>query len=241
MSRKFDLKVAERKPTGEYFKGIGHTGFSAIPALMMPLIILGGIYGGIFTATEAAAVAGIYAIPVGIFIYKSCKFKDFLRMTKEASSTLGSIMVMIICCLMLSRVFTIYRVPGMVLELFTSISDNKYVLLFIVDIFLFFVGMIVNDTTGVLICAPLLMPLMTSLGIHPVHFAAIMGVNLAMGGVTPPYASILYLGMRIGKAEFTDMLKPVLTFLIFGYVPVVFLVTYFPPLALAIPQALGLI
>mgnify|MGYP000517831139 CR=1 FL=1 len=96
-------------------------------------------------------------------------------MTKEASSTIGSIMVMIVCCLMLSLCITIYRVPSLVLDLLMGITTNKYLLLFIIDIFLFLVGMIVNDTTGVLICAPLLMPVMTQLGVSPVHFAAIMG------------------------------------------------------------------
>lgn len=239
-SRKFDLKVLEKKPFIPYIKNICGSTFRAIPALIMPLIILGGIYGGIFTATEAAAVAAIYAIPVGLWIYRACKVKDFIRMTKEACSSIGSIMVMIVCCLMLSRVFTVYRVPEMVLELLTSISNNKYVLLIIIDLFLFFVGMIVNDTTGVLICAPLLMPVITQLGIHPIHFAAIMGVNLAMGGVTPPYASILYLGMRIGKAEFHEIFKPTMTFLILGYVPVVFLVTFWPELALWIPRICGM-
>ncbi len=240
-SRKFDLKVAEKKPFAPYIKNVGVSTVKALPAMVMPLIILGGIYGGVFTATEAAAVAAIYAIPVGLWIYKACSFKDFLKMTKEASSTIGSIMVMIICCLMLSRVFTVYRVPEMVLKLLTGISDNKYVLLVIIDLFLFFVGMIVNDTTGVLICAPLLMPVITQMGVHPIHFAAIMGVNLAMGGVTPPYASILYLGMRIGKAEFHEIFKPTMVFLLLGYVPVVFLVTFCPELALAIPRLCGLL
>ena len=239
-SRKFDLKVLEKKPLGPYLRNIGGCTFRALPALMMPFIILGGIYGGIFTATEAAAVAAIYAIPVGLWVYKSCKFKDFIQMTKEAASSIGSIMVMIVCCLMLSRVFTVYRVPEMVLELLTRISDSKVVILIIIDLFLFVVGMIVNDTTGVLICAPLLMPVVTQLGIHPIHFAAIMGVNLAMGGVTPPYASILYLGMRIGKAEFSEIFKPTMTFLILGYVPVVFLVTFWPELALWIPRICGM-
>ena len=238
-SKKFDLKVLEKKPVDEYLKNAGSKTFKAIPALIMPLIILGGIYGGVFTATEAAAVSSISAIPVGIWVYKACTIKGFLQMTKEASSTIGSIMVMIVCCLMLSRVFTIYRVPSLVLDLLMGITTNKYLLLFIIDIFLFLVGMIVNDTTGVLICAPLLMPVMTQLGVSPVHFAAIMGVNLAMGGVTPPYASILYLGMRIGKAEFHEILKPTMTFLILGYVPVVFLTTYIPDLALAIPRMCG--
>lgn len=238
-SRKFDLKVAEKKPFNEYMSYAGKKTFKATPALVMPLIILGGIYGGIFTPTEAAAIAAIYSIPIGIWVYKACTLKGFLEMTKEATSTVGSIMVMIVCCLMLSRVFTVYRVPEMVLELLMGITSNKYILLFIVDIFLFIVGMIVNDTTGVLICAPLLMPVMTQLGVSPIHFAAIMGVNLAMGGVTPPYASILYLGMRIGKAEFHEILKPTMVYLLLGYVPVVFLVTYWPDLALAIPRLAG--
>lgn len=239
LSRKFDLKVLEKKPFDEYIINAGKKTFKALPALVMPLIILGGIYGGIFTPTEAAAVAAIYSIPVGIWIYKECTFKDFIEMTKEATSTVGSIMVMIVCCLMLSRIFTLYQVPEMVLELLMGISTNKYVILFIVDIFLFIVGMIVNDTTGVLICAPILLPLMTQIGVSPIHFAGIMGVNLAMGGITPPYASILYLGMRIGKAEFHEIFKPVMTFLLFGYVPIVFLVTYWPDLALAIPRFMG--
>lgn len=238
-SRRYDLKVVEKKPFKPYMLNIARSTGKAVPALVMPLIILGGIYGGIFTATEAAAVAAIYSVPVGLKIYKACKVKDFLRMTKEACSTIGSIMVMIICCLMLSRVFTVNRVPEMVLNLMMSISTNKYVLLIIIDFFLFFVGMIVNDTTGVLICAPLLMPVISHLGVSTVHFAAIMGVNLAMGGVTPPYASILYLGMRIGKAEFHEIFKPTMIFLLLGYVPVVFLVTFWPDLALAIPRMCG--
>ena len=238
-SRQFDLKVTEKKPFGEFASNAGKMTFKAVPALIMPLIILGGIYGGVFTPTEAAAMAAIYSIPIGLWVYKACTFKGFLAMTKEATSTVGSIMVMIVCCLMLSRVFTVYRVPELVLELLMSITTNKYILLFIIDIFLFIVGMIVNDTTGVLICAPLLMPVMNQLGISPIHFASIMGVNLAMGGVTPPYASILYLGMRIGKAEFHEILKPTMTFLILGYVPIVFLVTYWPDFALAIPRMAG--
>ncbi len=245
--KSFSLKLSHYRAEGspadinakEFASNAGKMTFKAVPALIMPLIILGGIYGGVFTPTEAAAMAAIYSIPIGLWVYKACTFKGFLAMTKEATSTVGSIMVMIVCCLMLSRVFTVYRVPELVLELLMSITTNKYILLFIIDIFLFIVGMIVNDTTGVLICAPLLMPVMNQLGISPIHFASIMGVNLAMGGVTPPYASILYLGMRIGKAEFHEILKPTMTFLILGYVPIVFLVTYWPDLALAIPRMAG--
>ena len=92
---------------------------------------------------------------------------------------------------------------------------------------------------GMLICAPLLLPLVVSIGVDPIHFAAIMGVNLAMGGITPPYASILYFGMKVGKAEFSEIIKPVLSFIAFAYIPVIALTTLFPALSLAIPKMLG--
>ncbi|MBA7572749.1 hypothetical protein ES708_14535 [subsurface metagenome] len=101
--------------------------------------------------------------------------------------------------------------------------------------------MLVNDATGMVLAAPLLLPLVKELGITPVQFAAIMGTNLAMGGVTPPYASILYLGMRVGKVEFIEILKPTLKFIILGYVPVVFLTTYWPELSLFLPRLLGFV
>ena len=238
-SRKFDLKLMERKSFSEKWVDRGVTGLKATPALVMPVIILGGIYGGFFTPTEAAAVAAVYSIPIGLWVYRAAKLKDVWTMTREAASTVGSIMVMIICCLMLSRTFVLLRVPEMFMDAFMSISDNRVVLLILVNLFLFFVGMIVNDTTGVLLCAPLLLPIMHELGISTIHFAAIMGVNLAMGGITPPYASILYLGMRVGKCEFAEIFKPTMVFLLIGYVPIVFLTTFWADLALWIPRICG--
>jgi TRAP-type C4-dicarboxylate transport system permease large subunit len=99
--------------------------------------------------------------------------------------------------------------------------------------------MIVNDITGIILIAPLLLPLVREMGMNPIQLAAIMGTNLAMGGVTPPYASILYLGMRVGKCEFTDILKPTMVFLIVAYIPIVFLTTYWAPLSMWLPTVLG--
>ena len=113
-------------------------------------------------------------------------------------------------------------------------------MLIILNLFLFVVGMIVNDATGMLLCAPILLPLALELGVDAVQFSAIMGVNLAMGGITPPYASILYLGMRVGNCPFNEILKPALVFLIFGYVPVVFLTTFWAPLSTWLPSVMGL-
>lgn len=121
-----------------------------------------------------------------------------------------------------------------------GITTNRFLLLLMINILLFIIGTLVNDATGMVLAAPLLLPLVTELGISPIQFAAIMGTNLAMGGVTPPYASILYLGMRVGKVGFIDILKPTLVFIIFGYVPVVLLTTYWPALSLFLPRLAGL-
>jgi C4-dicarboxylate transporter DctM subunit len=213
--------------------------WKAAPALAMPIIILGGIYGGVFTATEAAAVAAVLALPVGFFIYRAMSMRNFLGLVVESATAVGAIMTMITFCLMLSQVYVGLRVPQALVEVVFSITRHKVLLLLIINLFLFLVGMIVNDATGILLISPLLLPLVKELGVHPVHFAAIMGVNLAMGGVTPPYASILYLGMRVGNCEFTEILKPTLVFLVVGYIPVVFLTTYWPDLSLFLPRLMG--
>lgn len=212
----------------------------AIPGLMVPVIILGGIYGGVFTPTEAAAVAAIVAIPLGVWLYKDLNKKAVTEVVRQAGTSIGSIMTMIIFTLMLSQTYVLLRVPQAIIDILFGITSNRIVLLIIINLFLFLVGMIVNDVTGMILVAPLLLPLVLELGISPVHFAAIMGVNLAMGGVTPPYASILYLGMRIGKTEFHSILGPTMVFLLIGYVPVVFVTTFWPDLSLFLPRLFGL-
>lgn len=239
--RKFDLVLMPPISMREKLQMTGSRTLVAIPALLMPVIILGGIYGGVFTPTEAAAVAAIYSIPVGLWIYKAMKLKDIKQMLFDSINSIGSIMVMIIFCLMLSQTLTMLQVPQALIEIMFSITQNKVIILILMNIFLFVVGMIVNDSTGMLLCAPLLLPLVKELGISPVHFAAIMGVNLAMGGVTPPYASILYLGMRIGKCEFSEIFGPTMKLLVFGYIPVVFLTTFWPDLSLFLPRLFGFV
>lgn len=239
-ARKFPNLVLEPPlPRAERRKQALYRTWTAIPALLMPVIILGGIYGGVFTPTEAAAVASVLSIPIGFWIYRAIKFGKFYQTVRESATSIGAIMTMIIFCLMLSQTYVMLRVPQALIEIFLGITENKIILLFIINIFLFLVGMIVNDATGMILVAPLLLPLALELGLSPTHFAAIMGVNLAMGGVTPPYASILYLGMRIGKCEFKEMVVPTLVFLLLGYLPVVLLTTYWPPLSLFLPRLLG--
>jgi tripartite ATP-independent transporter DctM subunit len=239
LSRKFPLVLDPPQSVKETLReGVSRTSH-ALPALVMPMIILGGIYGGIMTPTEAAAVAVVYAIPVGFMVYKGLTVDSFLRAAKDSATAVGAIMVMIIFSLMLSQIFVMEDVPQALVEGIFNVTSNKVLLLILINFLLFFVGMIVNDITAIILIAPLLLPLMSAIGVSPIQFAAIMGVNTAMGGVTPPYASILYLGMRIGKVEFSEVIKPAMILILFGYVPVVFLTSFWPDLSLFFPRLLG--
>lgn len=239
MSRNFPLILEEPRSLSETLReGMRRTGH-AVPALLMPVIILGGIYGGIMTPTEAAAVAVIYALPVGFLVYRGLSFRSLLIAGKDSATAVGSIMIMILFSLMLSQIYVMESVPQALVEMIFQITDDRILLLILVNVFLFLIGMVVNDITAIILTAPLLLPLMEAIGISPIQFAAIMGVNTAMGGVTPPYASILYMAARIGKVKFTEVIRPAMVLLIFGYLPVVFLTSFWSELSLYLPRLLG--
>lgn len=239
IARKFNLQLDE-KPTFKEFTGqIAKRGFNATPALLMPVIILGGIYGGIMTPTEAAAIAVVYSIPVGFFIYRGMKWSNFITAGREAATAVGAIMLMILFSMILSRMFVFESIPQQIVSSIFSVTENKILLLILINVLLFLVGMVVNDITAIILVAPLLLPLMEAIGISPVQFAAIMGVNTAMGGVTPPYASILYLGARIGNVKVTKVIPPAMKLLVFGYLPVVVLTSAWSDLSLYLPSLFG--
>lgn len=239
LSRKFDLILDEKPTFPQLTKNVTKTGIHAFPALLMPVMILGGIYGGIMTPTESAALAVIYSIPVGFFIYRGLKWPTFIEAGREASTAVGSIMVMILFSMIFGQMLVYEGVPQDLVSAIFGITENKIVLLIFINILLFLVGMIVNDATAIILIAPLLLPLMNALGINPIHFAAIMGVNTAMGGVTPPYASILYLGARIGNVKVTKVIPPAMLLMLTGYLPVVILTSLWPDLALFLPRLFG--
>ncbi len=240
MARRMPALVLEQPlNAGDRAKLFVNRSINAIPALLAPVIILGGIYGGIFTPTEAAAIGAVYCVPVGLFIYHTLTWKSLGTNIVNAATAVGTIMVLIFSSLMLAQIYTMLQIPQLILNLMLGITTSKVLLLFIVFVFYFFVGMIMSDVPATIITAPLLMPLMKQIGIDPVHFAAILGTNLAMGGLTPPYASILYLGMRIGKVSFAEIVKPTTIFVLLGCVPVCLLTTYWPDLSLFFPRIFG--
>ena len=230
------IKVDDPLPKPERNKMILKATRKGIWSLLMPIIILGGIYGGVTTPTEAAAVAVLYAIIIGFFVHKELKPGIMFRSLKSAATTSGVIVLMLFFVTILGRLYTMQQVPMKIANFLLSTSDNKYVILFMVNIFLVIIGMLMDDLSGTMLAAPLLMPLMLRIGVHPIHFAAILGTNLGLGNVTPPTAPILYLGGRVGGVQVDEYMKPALIYMIFGFIPVIILTTYLPDLSLFLPR-----
>lgn len=239
MVRKFPL-ILEARPSLAALGGeVARRGVHAFPALLMPVIILGGIYGGVMTATEAAAVSVIYAVPVGFLVYRGLRLGNLLAAGKEAATSVGAIMLMILFSMILSQMFVMEGIPQALVGAIFGITGNATLLLVMILVLLLLVGMVVNDITAIILIAPLLLPLMGAIGVNPVHFAAIMGVATAMGGVTPPYASILYLGARVGRVRVTEVIAPAMILIAVAYLPVLMLTTFWPDLSLFLPRLFG--
>lgn len=213
--------------------------WKAVPALMLPVIILGGIYGGVFTPTEAAAIAVVYAIPVGLFVYRELSFKDLVRCLVSAAATTGVIMVILVFSFVSSRIFTFERVPQELTQLLMETFKNKILILLIVNVFLILLGMFMDDISVVAIISPLLLPVMVSIGVDPIQFAAIVGTSVVIGCNSPPMAPILFMTCRIGKVGMSQVMKPALFFMFFAALPVMLVTTYWPPLALYLPKLFG--
>jgi len=216
-------------------------GYLAIPALFMPVMVLGGIYGGVMTTTEASALAVLYCIPIGLYVYKGLNYRTLYSIVIESSITTGVIMVMLYSVSMLSRLYILEDLPGKVLYLFYSISTNPLVIMFMINVFLVLMGMLMDDISVVVLTTPILLPIVIKLGIDPVHYAAIVGVNTALGCITPPCAPVLYLSGRVGGASINEIMKPALTFMFLCWIPVLAVTAYIPKVSLFLPHiVLGL-
>jgi len=230
--------VRKPRPWGRPKEVVGEifsTGWRALPALLMPVLILGTIYGGVATPTEAAAVAVIYAIPVGFLIYRGLTPRIFASALVESSMTIGAIMIMLFFAMIMGRMLVMENIPQAVASFLLGISENKYIILLLVNAILFLSGMFMDDIAGMTIMAPLLFPVVKQIGVSPVHFSAIITSNLTMGLMTPPMAPLIFLGQMVGKTTFPAMIKTSLMFVFLGYLPVVLIVTYWAPIAEWLP------
>lgn len=232
------IQVEEKLPPAKVVKQIYSNGIRAFWALLMPVIILGVIYSGIATPTEAASIALVYAIPVGFLIYKGLTLKSFATSIVRAAITTGSIITVLFFLFMMSRAMILQQIPKEVAQMLLSLSDNKIVIMLLINLVLLFIGMIVDDISGSVLAAIIFLPVTNELGIHPIHFAAIVGTNLGLGNVSPPCAPMLYMAGGVAKLTMDQYLWPTLKFLAFGHLPMVLIVTFVPELSLWLPKLL---
>lgn len=219
----------------ELFKTRGRL---AIPALFLPIIVLGGIYSGIMTTTEASVIAVVYATFLGLFVYKGLNSRSLVGIIIESGITTGVILLMIFSVSMLSRLYILENLPGRILYLLRAVSDNKWVIMGMINIFLVIMGMLMDDISVIVLTTPIMIPIITELGFSPIHYAAIVGVNTGLGCITPPAAPVLYLGSRLGGAPINEMMKPTLWFIALCWVPVLIVVAYFPKFVLFLPHVI---
>ena len=224
--------------TDHFARDLGKTTWHAVPAILMPVIILGGIYGGIMTPTEAAGIAVIYAIPVGFFVYKGLNRKNFVPAIVQTATTTGVVMVMFFMVMIVSRLLIFEDIPRIAQDIVFSVSENPIIIMLMVNLVLVMIGMLMDDVSGILLGAPLLFPIVTELGMDPIQFAAVIGVNLGMGNITPPTAPLLYLGARVGRTPINAMMYPTLIMIMFAWIPTLIITTYFPQVSLWLPELL---
>lgn len=225
--------VAERVP----FKVAVKTFLDAIPSLMLIVIVIGGILGGIFTATEAAAVAVAYTFILSL-IYRAVKISDIPRITMDAVEITAVIMLLVAASSIMSWVMAFTGIPSAISELIMGISDNPIIILLILNIFLLFIGTFMDITPAVLIFTPIFLPIVTSFGMDPVHFGIMIVMNLSIGNITPPVGSALFVGASIANLDLEDVLKPLIPFYA-AIIVVLLLVTYIPEISMFLPRMFG--
>lgn len=235
MLRKYDDIIVAERPQN-FKQEFKLQSLRSFPALLMPLIILGGIYGGVMTPTEAAGVAVIYAIPVAIYVYKGLTWRTLLDTVQRSGVTIGVVMVMIFMVLIVSKFLIFEDIPNIASDFVFSVSDNPIVILLMVNVVLILIGMLMDDISGMLLSVPILMPIVTGVGMDPIHFAAVLGVNLGMANITPPTAPLLYLGAQVTETQVAKLLWPTVMFILFAWLPTLVLTTFVPSLSLALPN-----
>ncbi|MEW2921682.1 TRAP transporter large permease [Muricauda sp. ANG21] len=224
----------ERSSLKQVFK----TSIDAVPSLLLLVLVIGGIVAGIFTATEASAIAVLYSLLLG-FVYKQISFGKLPEIFLNASATTAIVMLLIGASMSMSWVLSFEHIPQEISSGLLSITDNKIALLLIINLILLFVGIFMDITPAVLIFTPIFLPIVTKLGIDPVHFGIIMILNLCIGLCTPPVGSVLFVGVGIARTSIEKVIKPLLP-LFLAMIVALFLITYFPGLSLWLPRLFGL-
>ena len=204
-------------------------------ALLVPVIILGGIYAGLFSPTESAAVASVYALFIGVFVYKELTWKSVYQSFSSAALTNAATVIIIGFSVSFAYLMTRERIPTIVADFIVSLSENPLVIMLIINIFLLIVGMFIDTISAIVILTPILLPVVTNIGLDPIHFGVILVMNLAIGFVTPPLGVNLFVASNVGKVAFEKIVRGMIPILIVMLIALM-IVTYFPPLSTWIPS-----
>ncbi len=235
MADKYDFPVASRKYTWPERR---QASLKAFFPLLTPVIILGGILGGIFTPTEAAAVAVGYAFIIGFFVLRTLTLKEVPEILSNAGLTSAVVLLLVGAAMAFKTVVSLSHAPEQLASLILSLSENPLILLFLINLLLFVVGMFLDAGPAIIILGPILAPIFTSLGVDPIHFAIIMSVNLTVGLATPPMGLVLFVAAAVSREKVETIAKAILPFLAVEII-VIFLITYVPALSMTIPRITG--
>ena len=211
----------------------------AVPSLLAVILVMGGILGGFFTATEAGVVMCLYCLLLAV-LYREITFKTFYDMLADTMKSSATILFLIAASSIMSYVMSYSGIPAAISEGLMSISNNRYVILLIMNVFLLIMGMFLDLTPAVLIFTPIFLPIATSIGMSPVHFGLMLITNLGIGSVTPPVGSCLFVGCGVAKVKIEGVTKYIIP-LFCGMVVALFLITYIPAISLLVPYLCGLV
>ncbi|WP_374697893.1 TRAP transporter large permease [Alcaligenes nematophilus] len=215
--------------------------FYAIPALCIPALILGGIYGGIFTPTEAAAVAVVLVIGIGCFVYRELTMRKLCDSFVRTAETTGTVILILLFSFLIGRILVAQGVPQDLTTFVTGLVDSPIGILLMVNVFLILVGMIIDDVSLTVVVAPLLLPLVGVADVNPIQFAAIVACAVIVGSNSPPMAPVLYMSCRISKVTVHRSFGPAIAMIVFVAIPIQLITTFVPAVSLAFPRMLGLL
>lgn len=233
-AKKHNFPKGEKVSVGVFFKSF----FDALPSLFLLFVVMGGIVVGFFTATEASAVAVVYTLVLSMIIYKEIKIKDLPSILLNTVGTTAIVMLLIGTSMGMSWVMSFENIPQGISATLLSISDNKIVILIIINLILLFVGTFMDMTPAVLIFTPIFLPVVMELGVDPIHFGIMMVMNLCIGLCTPPVGGVLFVGCGVANISISKVIKPLMPLFVAMFV-VLLLVTYIPEISTWLPKFFG--
>jgi len=234
-ARKYNFPAGERVKLSVL---IGKT-IAALPSLFLIILVIGGILAGIFTATEAGAIAVLYAMGLSVFIYREVKLSELGQILLKATRTTAIVMLLVATSMAMSWILAFENIPTMAAQTLLALSDNPIVILLIINLILLLVGAFLDMTPAVLIFTPIFLPVAIALGMTPLHFGIMMVLNLSIGLCTPPVGSVLFVACAVGKTRVAEIVRPLMPMYVAMFLALL-AVTYIPGISEWLPRAFGL-